>query len=173
MRQYKTDAPRPGDIGLVHITGFTGALITAGQWLVGSASYWTHAFVVVEDGMVVQAQPGGAERIPLADAVAGRRVVYSDLQISADQRGEIIAHANRLVGTPYSYLDYVAIAAARWFRWRRPMDYVEDERHMICSQLADESYWMSGVCLFPNRDPGDVAPGDIARRIGAPNDAGL
>lgn len=165
--QFKTDNPQVGDIGLVRISGVTGVLVSLGQRLIGSSSYFTHAFVVVGDGMVVQAQPGGAECVPLADAVGSRRVVFTDFALPAEQRIGIMWAALAMVGTPYSFLDYAAIGLRRILRFAGLERYVSNTGHLICSQLADLAYKRAGFELFPGRIPGDVTPGDIARLIGA------
>jgi uncharacterized protein YycO len=164
--QFKTDNPQVGDIGLVRISGVTGVLVSLGQRLIGSSSYFTHAFVVVGDGMVVQAQPGGAECVPLAEAVGSRRVVYTDFALD-HKRGLISLAAVAMVGTPYSFLDYAAIGLRRILRFAGLERYVANTGHLICSQLADLAYKRAGFELFPGRIPGDVTPGDIARLIGA------
>lgn len=165
---FKSENPRPGDFGLVHVDGFTGKLISTGQRIVGSGSYFTHAFLVVENGDVVQAQPGGAERVSLSEALNGRtRVAYSDFALTDAQRAEIVSVALSLVGTPYSFVDYAAIGAYRLtpFHWFE--DFVSSDGHLICSQLVEEAYMKAGLLLFPRRPTGDVAPGDLARLIGA------
>lgn len=164
---FKTENPLPGDIGLVRISGITGKLVSLGQRLIGSGGYYTHAFVVVNGGMVVQAQPGGAERVALSEAVGNRRVAYSAFSLTDATRQAIVSAADSLVGTPYSFLDYAAIGAARLTGLAALERYTSDDGHMICSQLADEAYGRAGIDLFPDRLVGDVAPGDIARLIGA------
>lgn len=164
---FKTASPQIGDIGLVRITGLTGKLVSFGQRLIGSGSYFTHAFVYVGNGMVVQVQPGGAEIVSLAEAVGNRRVAYSSILLSVARREAIADYAKALEGTPYSFLDYAAIGMRRLLRSSLLERFVGDSRHMICSQLADEAYAQAGIHLFPNRLAGDVTPGDIARLIGA------
>lgn len=164
---FKTDNPLPGDIGLIHISGPVGGAISLGQRIIGSGSYYTHAFIVGRYGDAYQAQPGGAIVLTLADAVNGHRVAYSAFALTADQRNAIVDAAKAMLGTPYSDLDYPAIGAARLLHFRWLERYVMDTGHMICSQYADEAYRRAGVELFPNRMPGDVAPGDIAHLIGA------
>lgn len=159
--------PSAGDFGLVRISGPTGAAVSLGQRLIGSGSYYTHAFIVIGDGTVVQAQPGGAERVSLADAVGNRRVAYSAFPLWSGQRYDIARAAVSLIGTPYSFLDYLAIGEARLLHSKRLEDFVRDTGHMICSQLVDECYRRAGVELFPGRIAGDVTPGDLARLIGA------
>jgi cell wall-associated NlpC family hydrolase len=162
-----TTTPRIGQFGLTRISGLTGKFVEAGQALVGSRSMWTHAFVVVSDDEIVQAQPGGAVRVPLRDALNGRGVVFSDFGLDIFTRGRIAREAEKLVGTPYSFADYAAIGAARLLHTTRIEAYVEDSGHMICSQLVDEAFARAGIELFPNRLAGDVTPGDLARLIGA------
>lgn len=166
---FKTSNPQCGDFFLVHIPGAAGAAIYLGQALVGSRSYFTHAGIVGPTGTIVQAQPGGAVEIPLMDAISDRtRVAYSDFALSDAERARIWDVAQSYKGTPYSFVDYAAIAGLRWFHTARIEDYVRDSKHMICSQLVDECYALAGHELFPNRAAGDVAPGDLAKLIGAP-----
>ncbi|MEU0860639.1 hypothetical protein ABZ352_35530 [Streptomyces griseofuscus] len=155
--------PQPGDFALTKITGFTGALINAGQYLVGDGSPVQHAYVYVGDGQIVQAMPGGAECIPLEEA--SEPVIWSTGRIPLtdwDRQGIVFA-ARCLVGTPYGFLDYASIALAHYHvrpRWVR--DFVADSGHLICSQLVDEAYRRAEVQLFPDhRLPGDVTPGDL------------
>ncbi|MEW2302563.1 hypothetical protein AB0958_21765 [Streptomyces sp. NPDC006655] len=122
----------------------------------------------VGNGEIIQAEPGGARRAFLAEALGDRkRVAYSDLDLTPLQRSNIVRAATRYIGTPYSYLDYLAIAEARIARIDSLEEFVGETHHMICSQLVAQSYADAGVNLFPNRVAGDVAPGDLARLIGA------
>jgi cell wall-associated NlpC family hydrolase len=156
-------APLPGDIALTRISGFTGKAISAGQALIGRASPVQHAMIYVGSGMVVQAMPGGAELIPLADA--NEPVIWSTgaIVLTAAQRSKIATAARGLVGTPYSYVDYGSIGlAAAHIRPRFVRDYVADTGHMICSQLVDYAHFLGGSHLFTDgRIPGDVTPSDL------------
>jgi cell wall-associated NlpC family hydrolase len=142
--------------------------VSAGQRAVGSGSYFTHAFVYIGNGEVIQAQPGGASRVLLSEALDGRkRVAWSAFPLTDNERAVIVSAAKWYLGTPYSFLDYLAIAEARLLHRRRLERYVSTTSHMICSQLVDECYRRAGIELFPGRLPGDVAPGDLAKLIGA------
>lgn len=164
----KTSYPQPGDFGLTRIAGTTGKLVSIGQRLVGSGSYYTHAFIYVGNGEIIEAEPGGARRALLSHALQGRkRAAYSDYDLTASQRSNIVRAAVSLIGTPYSFLDYLAIAEARIVRTGALEEFVSDTGHMICSQLVDETYRRAGIELFPGRLSGDVAPGDLAKLIGA------
>lgn len=165
---FKTSDPQCGDFFLVHISGFSGVCISAGQSLVGSGSYFTHAGIVGPQNDAIAAYPGGARRTSLTEALGGRtRVAYSDFELSDAERSGIWQAALHYEDVPYSYLDYVAIAGVRLLGTSRLEAYVSTTGHMICSQLVEECYNSAGIELFPNRFPGDVAPGDLARLIGA------
>lgn len=174
--------PRPGDIGLTSIAGEVGRLIGFGQWLNAidlnprtwfddTAYRYEHAFVVVDNGfpgnaepynLIVEAEPGGA-RLATRDQYAGRRVVY--LRCPDEHRDAVAAAARGLLRTPYSFLDYVSLAARR-LRVPAPhlRAYIRDSGHQICSQLADEAARRGGWHIFvDHRWPGDVTPGDLYR----------
>jgi len=168
MPVSSTQRPAPaGDIGLVTIRGDVGRLIQVGQWLDGDGSEnYEHAFVSLGDGSVVEAEPGGARRDPLAK-YAAFDVVW--LQCPPQLGGAVAEAALRLLGTPYSFLDYAALATHR-LRIPAPglRGYITDTGHLICSQLADEAARRGGWHLFADgRWSGYVTPGalfELARR---------
>jgi hypothetical protein len=60
--------PQPGDIGLTSITGPVGRLIQIGQWLNGDGlGPYEHAFIVLPDDQLIEAEPGGAHVAPLSE----------------------------------------------------------------------------------------------------------
>jgi len=157
--------PAPGTIGLSRIGGALGWWISAGQALSGDASAWTHAFVVLDADTVIEAQPGGARLAPLAPYLALDRAVFlhgwprlDDVQVE-----RLREEARRLVGTPYSFLDYLSLAAlALDVRPAWLGRYVASTGHMICSQLVDHLMSQVGAHLFDDGRPSqDVTPGDI------------
>jgi hypothetical protein len=172
--------PQPGDIGLTQIHGRVGALIRFGQWLNGDGFRdYEHAFVLVvgeseiSSGSVIEAEPGGALLSPLsryaADTVIwipcppGLGAAVAEAAVKYGPPG----NGRPPTGVPYSFLDYLAIAA---HRIRLPLPglkrYVTSTRHMICSQLADQAAADGGWHLFSdNRWPGYVTPEDLARLV--------
>jgi hypothetical protein len=177
----------PGSFFLARISGVTGYLIQLGQAIAGDGSRWTHAGIVLDaDGTVLEAEPGGA-RIANLSEYAGRPLLISDAPVQTYVAGlnsgtpngsiasaalfgqvairkTIVTEAQKLVGVPYSALDYLALALlhlhlpSSWVRNR-----VEWSGHMICSQLVDAIYERAGLHLFTDgRLPGDVAPADLA-----------
>jgi hypothetical protein len=167
-----------GQYGLTRIRGRVGWLIGLGQFLVGSSSPWTHAFVVVDNGQVVEAMPGGTILSPLNTYTQGDRAadtIFSGLPLTEDQRAAIVREARALgpdpftgrQGVGYSLLDYVALALHHWGLrpgWLRR--YIASTGHLICSQLVDLVLQRAGLHLFSDgRDPGDVSPGDLANNM--------
>lgn len=155
--------PRPGDIGCTQITGDVGRLIRFGQWLNGSGfADFEHAFVFVGDGQIVEAEPGGA-RIADLDEYDARTIVW--LRCPAQFRQSVAQAARSLVGTPYSFADYLAFALHRFHipapKLRR---YIQSSKHLICSALADRAAELGGWILFSDgRWDGYVDPADIAK----------
>jgi hypothetical protein len=161
--------PLPGDFGLVHMGGDSGRLIHAGQILNGDGfADYEHAFVYVGNGMIVEAEPGGAKQV----ALHYDNVLWSTGHIALTKTQRVlIAHAaQEYIGTPYSAADYFALAAKRLnFGPLIPglRNYVKSSGHMICSQLVDRCYENADVHLFKDgRWNGYVTPGALAGLIG-------
>jgi hypothetical protein len=152
--------PKPGDIGLVRIRGEAGRLIRIGQWLNGDGyADYEHAYVLVDNHHIVEAQPGGAVCVPQRHSWTETRW----LSCPPEHARFVARAAMGMVGTPYSALDYFAIAAHRLRIPSQALDrYVSNSHHMICSQLADEAAMRGGWHLFSDgRIPQDVTPGDL------------
>lgn len=151
----------PGDIGLVRIHGGVGLGIRLGQWLLGDGFQdFEHAFMQVNDVHLIEAEPGGA-RVAGLDEYAGERIVW--LPCPDQYRPGVVAAALELVGTPYSFLDYLSLALRR-FHVPAPhlRAYIQSSGHMICSQLADRAAALGGWHLWDDRRwEGDVTPGDL------------
>lgn len=166
--------PQPGDFFLVPMEGRVGFLIRLGQWLNGDG--WRkiqHAGILLDDGLTVEAMPGGAILGRIA-RYNPETVVWSDFEVVGSgpdydgpvsdlERVAIIYAAEGYVGVPYSFLDYVGLALARFrLRPRWLKRYIASTGHMICSQLVDQCYQDAGLQLFRDgRIPGDVTPADL------------
>ncbi|MFD5308303.1 C40 family peptidase [Streptomyces ardesiacus] len=158
--------PLPGDFGLTKIRGLAGAFVNFGQWFVGDFAPVQHALVYVGNGMVVQAMPSGAELIRLEDASPVVKWSTGLIELKPWQRLKIADETNGLVGTPYSFLDYVSIALERLgVRPRWVLERVAGTGHLICSQLVALAYERAGIELFPGTFPGDITPGDLYKLL--------
>ncbi|AUG78238.1 hypothetical protein CFP65_3444 [Kitasatospora sp. MMS16-BH015] len=152
------------------MSGSAGRLIRVGQWLNGDGfSDFEHAFVYVGDGELVEGEPGGASTGSLA-GYEGRPMLWSTGRIPLDdeQREAVVAAARGYLGTPYSVMDYFALATHHLHLPVSPLfkGYVMSSKHMICSQLVDQCYHDAGVQLFDDhRWPGYVTPGDLTRLL--------
>lgn len=156
--------PLPGDIGLTQIKGFVGFLVRLLQYLNGDFAKPTHVYVVLDDGTVFEAQPGGAVITPLSE-YEGRWKEYVDLDLTPEQRQRIVSRARTYVGIGYNWTTYFYLAAYRLHirpQWLK--DRVQKDKRMICSQAADKIYSDEGVHLFNDgRMPYDLTPGDFGR----------
>lgn len=161
VRMATDSAPRPGDIGLTTIPGPVGALIRVGQWLNGNGfGHYQHAFLVLPDTELLEAQPGGARIASQSEYDRATTVYVAPTGLTDVQRQAICDAGRRYTGVRYSFLDYLAIAA---HRFHLPVPglrrYVAASRHMICSELVDQAYQDAGVHLFSDgRWPGYVTP---------------
>lgn len=162
-------SPKPGDIGLTRITGLVGWMIRLGQFFNSDGfSHYEHAFIVLEDGMLIEAMPGGAQIIPLSE-YDDYDVLYVTVPgLTAADRKRICAAARSFEGVEYSFVDYAAIAA---HRLHLPLPglraFVESTDHQICSQLVDNAYRLAGVKLFSDgRWAGYTTPGALYQRLG-------
>lgn len=154
--------PKPGDIGLSSSTGWIGKFVRFSQSVIGDHSFITHAFIVLHDGYIIEAMPGGAT---FARLDKYPNAIYSRFKLTADQRDDICVEAIKLYDTPYSFLDYLALGATHFNICSEPIRRrVQNSGKMICSQLCSEAYRRAGVDLFPDkRLPMDVTPGDLSR----------
>jgi cell wall-associated NlpC family hydrolase len=172
-----------GAMFLTQIEGWTGRWVGAAQAFVRGGSYWTHAGICLGDGLLLEGQPGGAVVTDARRLLDGRPLLVSDdpmrrwLEANPEaygpqteilKRAQVADVAMTLVGTPYSYLDYLALTAveARFPGAGALRRYVESSGHLICSALVDRVYSRSGIELFDDeRYAGDVTPGDLDRWV--------
>lgn len=188
---------KPGSFGLAVIGGKLGKWIDRGQAIVENQDYrFTHAFIVLDNEQVIEAEPGGAIISPLSKYTSRPEgtVLFSDEPVqqaldilfeSVDVirfedlgyaesriRQRIVDFGRELEGTPYNYLDYLAIGLDR-FGVRPKLIRKRLARHdrLICSQLVDYVYLAAGIHLFKDgRDSMDVTPGDLEGWIDAHNE---
>jgi hypothetical protein len=161
-----------GDIFLTKIPGIGGKLIWLGQAINGDLSEWTHAGLVMPDGRLFEAQPGGAV-LSHQDRYDGHPVrVLHRVSLSDSQRAMMIQIARGLEGSPYNWTTYFYLSAYRLhlpLTTRLLRKRVSRPNKMICSQAVDWIAEQAGDHLFSDgRKPHDVTPGDLAR-LGLPD----
>ena len=149
--------PEVGEFFVVRTNGWAAWLIRA-----VTRSEVNHAGIYVGGGRVVEAQPSGAV---LGYTIVYPGAIWSGAAITQGRGQRIADAALGLRGTPYSWLDCLAIGLADIFGHALPKpirDRLRLPNHLMCSQLVDTAYLAAGVHLFDdNRLPGDVSPGDL------------
>lgn len=187
--------PLPGSFGLARIGGLTGKLVAAAQAFAGDGSRFTHAFIVLDDGQCIEAEPGGARIVSIERYLAMEEVAFCDTPMSEYmagrlaalpegfqptgpsefwgyvenlKRNQIVEVARGLEGVGYGYLQYLFLGLyALGIEWKWLKKLITNRKRMICSQLCDEVYHRAGIEVFDDgRLPQDVTPGDLAIRFG-------
>jgi cell wall-associated NlpC family hydrolase len=160
--------PQPGTFFLARIGGLLGLAIAFGQWVIGDASRYSHAGIVLDDGTVLEAMPGGARIAPLADVLARRPLAFSwAIPLTDAQRADVVAGARALEHVPYGFTAYLHLALCRFgIRWGWLISRLQRDHRFICSQLVDFVYAGAGVPLFTDgRACFEVTPGDLANAL--------
>lgn len=194
---------RPGDIGFGPLTGAARAAMW-GQFVLGegfsvSGVNIGHVFVVIEAldlgeqiyaPQVIEAMPRGARRAPIRDRWTGR---YAYVRLPEDYPGQAddaAAIARAMIGTPYSFASYAALAAWRlgiktprlekWINRRKPWRDVHLPSgartggpssgmglpcEAICSVLADQAWSLTGKKIMTGVAHQCVTPGALAGRL--------
>lgn len=180
--------PQSGDFAVVSAGGLAGPLVGwAERTLLAAGPYadYEHAFIYTglleatklgealdhvpepdPDRAVIQAEPAGTA---YARLTPHGKTLWSTgkIPLTSDQRGAIVMAAIGYLGTPYSFLDYLAIGL---HRAHIPIPhlkaYIASTGHQICSELVDSCYLAAGVHLFDDgRWPGYVTPADLAKLL--------
>ena len=157
------NTPVPGSYGCVKTHGFYPWLIR-----VGTRSEYDHAFLVVDEhGGIIEAEPGGARRSNLAEYAGYDLIFNTEDTPTDDQRHQIIAKAETLIGTPYGWTDIARLALhSLGWDWHWLIAAADNERAMICSQLVAICGAAGGLDWGCGREsPAAVTPADLAARI--------
>lgn len=164
------DGVQPGDFFcLGGLTSDVAKLVALGEFIDGDKFALTrgrefiHAGVCVAvpraaQPVIVEAEPGGARKVPWHYG-DNSPAIWSTGVMEPLSRGNVVGMANSLVGTPYGWLDYAAIAARRLhLNWPGLQDYINSTGSLICSALVAVC-WVAGMTpLFPGRWPGYATP---------------
>lgn len=209
---YSITDLRPGDIGFGPIRGGAGLLVGAGQMVLGEGFRVggldiRHVFVITEalhdegpsvqyptgvinKGSLVEAEPGGAQENPIMLERWTSKYAYARLpEDYPGQASDAAAIARAMIGTPYSFASYAALAAwrlgwktprlERWIDRRKPAAWVNSNapwadtgqaqvalpREAICSVLADQAWSLTGKKIMQGVAHQCVTPGALAGRL--------
>jgi uncharacterized protein YycO len=177
------DDLRPGDIGFGPISGFEGMLIKGALTIADGKAPYQHVYMITEAAQrididlhwvgpfAVEAMPGGAIRSNIRNRWS-REYCYVRPNYTDDSQAALsAATAIKLVGTPYSYLDYIALAGRHFFQFKPESrtwfdDYITSTKHMICSQLVDYCLTQAGWHVFNDgRLSQDVTPSALYNKL--------
>jgi hypothetical protein len=153
----------------------------------------TYETGVITAPLIVEAMPSGARLVELRQATHWTpRHAYVRLPEDwPGQAADAAAIARAMVGTPYSFASYAALAAwrlglraerlERWINRRRPAERVETPAggpahvgflmaplpaEAICSVLVDQAWTLAGKQVMPHGTrPQIVTPGALARHL--------
>lgn len=171
--------PRLGDVGLTRISGPVGRGIRVAEFLNGDgwAGDIEHAFGVsglrMDGGFViVEAEPGGARQVDLH--YPANEIEW--IPCPDEFRLPMARELRRLVGTPYSFVDYGACAC---HRLHLPVpglrEFIEATHHAMCSQLVDLAasragwHWFGSLAVPPSEPVWDgYATPRMLRRLVPP-----
>jgi uncharacterized protein YycO len=153
--------PKLGDYGVVATGGFWPRVIR----LVTRSSV-NHAVLYIGSGQIVEGEPDGARIVDWREY--GDAVRWSSVQLTRPQREAIAAWGRKHEGTPYNWIDDLAIGLVDVFGWAPKFlrDRLKSTDRLMCSQLVDAAYDAAGVDLFTDGRPvGGVSPGDLAELL--------
>lgn len=200
---------RPGDLFFTKIGGFipgvfpvrAGMLLCGERVRIGRRSF-DHVGIVTKSAgraywpTAVQAMPKGAEEIWLRpDTHWLDGTIFARIPEKYVGQGEdAAAIARAMIGTPYSFASYGALAAWRfgwktprlenWINRRKPMQPIPGlsaqghwldgvligarrmlPQEAICSVLPDQAWSLAGKRVMLNAAPQCVTPGALAERL--------
>jgi len=139
-------------------------------WVIRRAchSWADHAGIILDDGAIVEAEPGGVRLGHLSEYYGCRIAINSAEEVTVDQRVTVVATAKEMIGKPYNDLAIVddGLESLGW-HWHKLAKWASDDGEVVCSQLvalagqAAGLDWRGGA-----QTTTEVTPGDLARRPG-------
>jgi hypothetical protein len=169
------DDLRPGDIGFGPIGGRVGMGVRVALAIADGGAPFQHVFQITEASerdlpvvgpWAVEAMPRGAVHVDIRNRWT-REYCYVRPDYELGQGWQVAQSALALIGTPYSYADYLALAAHHLHLPVPHLDkYITTSKHMICSQLVDHCLSVNGWHPFNDgRLSQDVTPSALFNEL--------
>lgn len=164
----------PGDILITRDNRLWARLIRIGAALRDQPDSWNHVIVASHLDAAgvywgVEARPGGVGWVDLKPWLVDRWTLTNvDQPKTADQRGQVVAVAKGMLGTPYDWAGIVkdgmdAINAGDLWRLR---DFgTGPPAHVVCSSLAAWVYTRAGLARPSQTRQRGITPADWASFI--------
>lgn len=165
-----------GDYVVVRSSGWAARLIQLGNLIArlrrrqAPGSWrWNHAAIDIGDGTLVEANPHGVQRMPVTE-YDPTEYLEAHVDLTDHERDLIVAYAIAHIGTPYGWVDIVALALLTFGVRPEWLDrFAARTDRLVCSQLVAYAYATAGVDLTPPGEdagrPWTVTPGDLAAVI--------
>lgn len=152
--------------------GLYGVVKTSGlvPWIIrmGTHGQFDHAFVILEDGAIVEAEPGGVRLGHLSEYYGCRIAINSAEDMTVQQRSVVATTAKAMIGKAYNDLAIAddGLECLGW-HWRWLLSRASGDGEVVCSQmvaLAGQAAgldWRGGA-----KTTTEVTPAMLARRQG-------
>jgi hypothetical protein len=178
-RVYNPGDFKPGAFGLSVGGGVGGTAVRAGHRLLARDNGpFTHAWMILDNDEVIEAEPGGARIRSIAAYLDHQEILICDTPVQdrldrvhqesrgigvhcsltdADAfygwveniiRGDLVWTARQLRGTPYGWLQYPYIGLAAHGHRWRLLKSLIGNKRVVGSQLVDLIYLNNGMRLF-------------------------
>lgn len=121
--------------------GLYGVVKTSGlvPWIIRRATggWADHAFVILDDGAIVEAEPGGVRLGHLNEYAGCRTAINSAEDMTVAQRNTVMAAAKAMIGKPYNDLAIAedGLESLGW-HWRWLLKRASGDGEVVCSQLV-------------------------------------
>ena len=159
-----TALPTPGAYLVIQTHSLMAQGIRLGCALGGTWSRFNHAAIYAGGHVVIEANPAGVQERPL-DEYDPSQWCASRIPLTRWEQEKVLGYARSKIGTPYGWLDIVALAAVQFDHCPTWLERTaEGDDRLVCSQLVAYAYAAAGVPVVPG-DPWRVTPGALADAI--------
>ena len=139
-------------------------------WVIRRAGHsWAdHAGIVLPDGAIVEAEPGGVRVGHLSEYYGCHIAINSDEGMTVEQRTAVVEAARAMVGKLYGDLQIVedGLESLGW-HWRWLLNRAASDGEVVCSQLVALCGQAAGLDRRGGADSTtNVTPANLARRPG-------
>lgn len=139
-------------------------------WVIrrGTRSWADHAGIVLEDGVIVEAEPGGVRLGHLSEYYGCRVAINSAEEMTVQQRSVVATAARAMIGKAYGDLQIVddGLECLGW-RWRWLLKRASGDGEVVCSQLVAVAGQTAGLDWRGGANTTtEVTPANLARRQG-------
>ena len=152
----------PGDIILSHEIGSGTSQLIA----LVSGSYWSHASLYLNDGLIIESVKYGVRILPFEEAFYNTKyIILRCKYLTQYQKERMIKIAKEYVNQSYDYAGCVTVLNKLLKRNTRE---ISTDNAVMCSCLVHEIYKRGGLNLFPFNNyplPKDFEQNNLLERV--------